>query len=301
VPEPFEDIEDLYLPYAEDLALIPSIEPVSDHDMDDLACTVTRASPNRNIGAQLELMDDEHDIQEAADVTTQSIGTEERTVIQPPIAPAETLQGCTSYWFWRILLLLSAWLHFHFHVPHRACTLLLKILKLIFIALGHIPSKDDNEAPVTLTTTFKRLHLDDTFNIHPTCPSCHRLYSPELAKPPKPKPSDEPKSSPVCDHCKIPLFKFWDPKGAAKNIPYLRCPTRPVSEQLSRLLNRPGVEEACDAWRSQETRPGYKSTIMDGNIWKTLPGADKKPFFDNDPNRESANELRLGILLGFDG
>jgi hypothetical protein len=41
--------------------------------------------------------------------------------------------------------------------------------------------------------------------------------------------------------------------------------------------------------------------IMDGKIWKTIAGCDGKPFFDNRPDQEHSDELRIGVTLGFDG
>lgn len=44
-----------------------------------------------------------------------------------------------------------------------------------------------------------------------------------------------------------------------------------------------------------------KKCIQDGNVWKALRGHDGELFFDNGPSRKDADELRLGITIGFDG
>jgi len=206
--------------------------------------------------------------------TLQQIGTGE-AVLFAPSPPAAVLQESASHWFWRIILVLTAWLNLHYHLPHHACILLLKVLRVIFLSLGQL-TLDDN-VPVTLTTTFRHLNLNDEFSISPTCSKCHRVY-----------PSDSPASL-KCLQCDIPLFKFWGadagtPFRKTSATPILQCPRRLISEQLPRILNRVGIEQACEAWRSEIPKPGAKTTIMDGKIWQMLPGADGKLFFDNSPD-----------------
>ena len=59
--------------------------------------------------------------------------------------------------------------------------------------------------------------------------------------------------------------------------------------------------KTCDAWRDESPHPGMKTRLQDGQVWRTVPGPDGVPFFDNTPDRPNADELRIGILLGFDG
>ena len=212
-------------------------------------------------------------------------------ILYAPPLPAEILQESAMHWFWRIIPLLTAWLHLHYHLLHRTCILLLKVLQVLFLGLGHL--KPDDEAPVTLTTTFRRLNLNDEFEICPTCPTCHRIY-----------PSDSP-SSLKCSDCDIPLFKSWagstDSSSQKTAAPILQCPRRLISEQLAWVLNCAGIEEACEDWRAQIPKPGVKMSIMDGKIWRTICGHDGKPFFNNNPDRDDCNELQIGVTLGFDG
>jgi hypothetical protein len=176
-------------------------------------------------------------------------------ILVAPPSPREVLRDSATHWFWRIIIVLTAWLNLHYHLPHRACILLLKVLHLIFIALGNL--KVDDKVPVTLTTTFKTLQLNELFQIWPTCPQCHQLYA-----------TDSPHTL-RCSTCDIPLFKFID--GTAKRhkkkaIPVAQCPRLPISSQLPRILNRVGVEEACDAWRNRPVTAGVKQSMMDGKI-----------------------------------
>jgi hypothetical protein len=224
-----------------------------------------------------------------------STHSQPETVLEPPLSATETFQQASGFWFWRIILVLTAWLNLHYHVPHHACILLLKVLRVIFIALGQLGCND--EAPVTLTMTFRHLRFDDQFKIYPTCPQCHQIF-----------PLDSPDTL-QCDKCSNALFKFWnvidknDSDGATntkmQSKPILQTPLQLIS-QPARLLNRYGVEVLCNEWCHREIKPGYMTYIMDGEIWKTLKGHDGKLFFDNSDDRDNSEELRLGITLGFD-
>ncbi|KAK6988426.1 hypothetical protein R3P38DRAFT_3229026 [Favolaschia claudopus] len=91
------------------------------------------------------------DIPTNTSIVDPSISTtaESEAIARPRESEAEE----SPFWFWQIILFLTAWLHLHYHLPHRACALLLKILRNIFITLRHIPS--DNNVPITLATAFK--------------------------------------------------------------------------------------------------------------------------------------------------
>ena len=99
---------------------------------------------------------------------------EPELIYEAPEPAADVLASSSPHWFRRIVILLTTYLHLHFHLPHRACILLLKVLRIIFIASCMIEAND--RVPVTLTTTFNRLNLQDTFKIHPVCPDCGRVF-----------------------------------------------------------------------------------------------------------------------------
>lgn len=122
------------------------------------------------------------------------------------LAPRDSLAEESPFWFWQLILITTAWLHLHFHTPHRACTLLLKILRHIFVCLALIRAQDN--VPVTLTTTFKRLGLNEDFEIRAICPQCRRAY-------PETSPADL-----LCSHCSIPLFNT-PPSPTSEAIPLL--------------------------------------------------------------------------------
>ena len=63
------------------------------------------------------------------------------------------------------------------------------------------------------------------------------------------------------------------------------------------------MEDALDEWRERTRDPDVLEDIMDGRVWITLPSPslNGRPFFDNDHDREDADELRIGVTLGFDG
>ncbi len=227
-------------------------------------------------------------------------GTKFRFEPQDPPPPAlDTIAACDPHPFWQIVLLMVACVNLRFHLPHRACNLILQVLKVIFTHLklfneGHKPA-------VTLNTTFSHLGLRDApFDILPMCATCHRIF-----------PADTIPDS-ECSHCEIPLFKSvriavsnfdgnTEEVASMSTTPILKVPFRAISCQLAEFLNRKGIEDACDEWRTKTRTFGVLTDIMDGEKWKTVEGPDGRPFFDNNPNRESKDELRIAVTLGFDG
>ncbi|KLO05018.1 hypothetical protein SCHPADRAFT_896602 [Schizopora paradoxa] len=217
----------------------------------------------------------------------------------PPPPALETLASCDPHPFWQIILLMVACLNLRFHLPHRACSLILQVLKVVFISLGLF--KQGHKPATTLNTTFAHLGLrDEPFDIFPMCTDCHRIFPADTS----------PETN--CSHCEIPLFQpirvlesnfdgVLEHDTGVSSDPKLKCPIRALSSQLAEFVNAHGNEDACDAWRSKLPTPGVLADITDGEKWKTIAGPDGKPFFDNDPHRESKDELCLAVTLGFDG
>ncbi|KAG1875919.1 hypothetical protein C8R48DRAFT_669170 [Suillus tomentosus] len=210
-------------------------------------------------------------------------------LLEPPLPPDVILDGASQHWFWKIILILVAWLNLRYHLPHRAANLLLKVTASIFYGLGVFALKE--KPAQTLNTAFAHLALADYFEVHPMCPTCMRVF-------PHNSPSDA-----VCTHCSTPLFHETRPQDIPTKSssvtkpsrstmkPKLRCPQNPLSNGILRLLSQDGIELQLDAWRSQPTTPGKRSSIQDdGNL-----------FFDNTTEHQDADELRIGITLGFDG
>lgn len=213
---------------------------------------------------------------------------------EPPESAAQTLAGTSPFWFWQIIILLSAWLHLHYHLPHAACNLMLRVLRMLFVVFGAL--KRDDYVPVTLKTNLKRLGLVDQFRVRPTCPQCRRMY-----------PSDSAADL-MCSACNTPLFGSADDSSQpsrtlpeSKRKPLLVTPTRLISDQLAGFLNQPGMEDEIDAWRTRPHTRGKLDSIQDGRIWSTIPGHDGRPFFENGEDRPDPDELRIGITMNYDG
>lgn len=85
----------------------------------------------------------------------------------------------------------------------------------------------------------------------------------------------------LCTACSDPLLEISEAKGKKTRKARLRLSFKLTSQHLPALLNRPGMEDALDAWRFRQVKVGELNMIMDGEVWKTIHGADKKPFFDN--------------------
>ena len=210
----------------------------------------------------------------------------------PPLPACEAVHASSDSWLWRTIILFVTWAHVSFHVPVRVLEVLLKVQKAINKKLGHLDGIED--APVTVKTAFKSLGLVDNFIVFAMCTSCRRIFERE-----------DLGENLDCTHCNNALFtesgRQKKGKDASQNLrPCLQFPFRPLSSQLSELLNREGIEDALDSWRARESDEVLRD-IMDGKVWKELKGHNGKPFFNNDKNREDKDELRIGITLGFDG
>ena len=211
-------------------------------------------------------------------------------VPEPPLPATEVLAASSDSWVWRIMLLFTSWAHVAYHVPVKVLEVLLKILQGIFITLESIA--EAAEAPTSLKTSFKWLGLEDTFQVLPMCILCRRIFN-----------DDDLTANSVCTYCDKPLFKEVIKRGGKnRHVPILQFPFRSLSSQLPEFLNREGVEDALDAWRSRSrSADGTLRDIMDGQVWQELKDPDGNLFFNNDPRREDKDELRIGITLGFDG
>ncbi|KAI9060901.1 hypothetical protein FKP32DRAFT_1577145 [Trametes sanguinea] len=211
-----------------------------------------------------------------------------------PTAPAHhaTYTNAHPVWFVRLILLLVAFLHTHHHVTFRAADLLLFTLRAIFVTLKLIEPHDP--MPQTLTTTLRRLDLQDRFYILVECPTCRRLYRPDLndvlAK---------------CYLCKTSLFT--DPsrilllrvlnRPPPTPIPKTVSPVRLLSAVLAYLLGQAGMETYWDAWKTRTAPPpGEFRSIEDGRRWQLLRGPDGRPFF----GPQCLDELRIPVIFHVD-
>ncbi|THH06304.1 hypothetical protein EW145_g4181 [Phellinidium pouzarii] len=219
-------------------------------------------------------------------------------VPEPPPPPCDVFSSDGPSAFWQIFLLLVAYLNLRFHLPHRACNLILSVLRTVFLHLGLL-SKTDQTA-LTLRTVFNSLGLQDPFIVLPMCLTCRRIF-----------PMDSPLDL-CCDNCNLALFKSKaclqemftgseEKDEEQTNIPHLRFPFHSLSMQLPEFLNREGIEDALDSWRAIEHTQGEMRDIMDGRVWKTLKAADSSLFFDNSLDRSNPDELHIGVTLHFDG
>ncbi|KAJ7114428.1 hypothetical protein C8R44DRAFT_929268 [Mycena epipterygia] len=221
--------------------------------------------------------------------------------ISTPLERRHSLAEESPFWFWQLILITTAWLHLHYHTPHLACGLLLKILRNIFLCLGLV--KNEDKIPITLTTTFKRLGLNEHFEIRAICPQCRRAY-----------PGDSPADL-LCTHCHVPLFDgppaptsvpvsllaSTRRKTPPKARPVLQSPYLLPSTQLVEFLNREGNELNCESYLTRTPIPGKMQDIQDGEVCQSLKGPDGRKFFETGPDRPDPDELRIGLCFGEDG
>lgn len=211
--------------------------------------------------------------------------------IHVPSSAEQRVADASNVWYWNIILLLCAWLHLRHFTTHSAVNLILGVLRLVFVALGVL--SPTVQVPLTLKTAFKCLDLDGNIPIIPVRPSCLWTHHGELAP------------DATCTRCDAKLF-IDNPTQSANNPqpakPKLQAPYILPSQLLVQLINStPTMEADLDKWRSRTYKPGQLTCIQDGEVWRTLPDSNGGLFFDNDPDRASASELRIGVTCGFDG
>jgi hypothetical protein len=85
--------------------------------------------------------------------------------------------------------------------------------------------------------------------------------------------------------------------------PIIKYPYTPLSDQITSLLQLPGVEALLDEWRFKPRVPGEYGDIFDGAVCRSkLKAPDGSLFFSNLPNKKNGpnGELRIGVNLGID-
>ncbi|GBE84457.1 hypothetical protein SCP_0604360 [Sparassis crispa] len=198
-------------------------------------------------------------------------------------------------WFVRAILMVVGILHTKYHVTFRASSLILYAIRAIFIAL-RLLNKDDS-MPATLTTLLKRLDLKDRFHVLPVCKACKSLFEPTInRKSACPKCGE--KLFPPSEHAAVRELRRLLGRDPPKPPPILAAPYAPLSAEIADFLSHPGMDKEVVAWETEPSLPGRYSRIMDGDVWKTLPGPDKKPFFSKDESR--LPEIRIGVSMSLD-
>lgn len=218
------------------------------------------------------------------------------STLQPLRSPLATFIKCHSVWYARLVILLVAFLHCRHHVSFRACTLILKVVGLLFVALGALSTTD--EFPRSMPIVIHRSALTDGFQVRPTCPQCHQLG---LA-------STDPTQK--CSACQTPLFKSLPPttfewmggkKSSRRSPPVLATPIRPLSSLLEDFFSRDDMETKVDEWRNRPPpKQGELRDMPDGAFWNEVKAADDTLFFDKSRTNLEPGEIRLGVTMSLD-
>ncbi|KAF8155108.1 hypothetical protein K438DRAFT_2026517 [Mycena galopus ATCC 62051] len=152
------------------------------------------------------------------------------------------------------------WLHSQFHLPFRACNVLLAIFALALQAGGapiHPPIR------TTLPTVIAQLGAEPSIQILPVCPGCLEVF-----------PLSTPTTA-LCSRCSHPLFPPQIPTPSQKRNntapanprPYLQFPTKSLAEQLATLLSVEGLEDEIERSldKAKARTFGMYKNIFDGN------------------------------------
>ncbi|KAK6987671.1 hypothetical protein R3P38DRAFT_2574601 [Favolaschia claudopus] len=237
-------------------------------------------------------------------------------LIQPARAPTHVLSPesqailrmAAKYhpiWYIRAVMYLVGILHTEHHVSFAACDLVLRSVRFLF---EHAADKSLLASPTpmsqTLTNVLSKLDLRDGFSVHPTCYSCHKIFSPDTG------------TDVYCEDCEEPLFDTVDdaageedqppvnpipplipPPKVQTPKPILVCPIQLPSRALVDFFKIPGMFRAVNSWKTRVQVPGEMRCMQDGAVWDEMRGADGQRFFYG-PSAE--DEIRLGVTLSLD-
>ena len=93
--------------------------------------------------------------------------------------------------------------------------------------------------------------------------------------------------------CSFPLLKnVKTPSGKLRSIPSKIFCYRSIIEAIETFVNRPGMLETFNHWRSRKIPAGVLADIYDGVVWKSFLGVDGEPFF--------SSQYCLGLLINID-
>ncbi|OCH84788.1 hypothetical protein OBBRIDRAFT_798774 [Obba rivulosa] len=177
-----------------------------------------------------------------------------------------------------LIYILVFWLHLQWHLSFRACNALLTVLAIILQMLRtvlHPPMA------TSLPGVISALHAELKFQTLPVCPLCFCVF-----------PATLPDSA-LCTHCNISLFVTETTPAeqrqgrATRRVrkPLLRFPFKSLQEQLSDMLQVPGMEDLCDQWHQKARQPGELVT------------PDSSRFFGPTAPSPTPPELRIGVSL----
>ena len=94
-------------------------------------------------------------------------------------------------------------------------------------------------------------------------------------------------------HCGSKLVnKVILKNGATKFYPLKVYCWKSVISQLESILQRTGIPELCEQWRTREVNDNVLSDVYDGDVWKTFKWKDGSHFF--------SMERRYGLMLNVD-
>ncbi|TFK48342.1 hypothetical protein OE88DRAFT_1635123 [Heliocybe sulcata] len=252
-----------------------------------------------NLAAQLEHEQDDS-LSESSSGQRLLPDTISRADVKPLPAralPRNAYMDSHSHWFVRLVLLLVIHLQTVHHVTFRACAIILYTLRLIFICMGAL--SDDDPMPVTYQKVIRDFGLEDRFSIHPACPDCHCLFSPDL-------PADA-----RCPGCDTALFMtshrgilrcLWDKaqrRTAPKPPPAKAVPIATLSTLLADFLEDNEIETACEQWLDHTHERGKYRNRLDGEVARTVKDENGKLFFSRDSHTE-ADELRIPVDFSAD-
>jgi hypothetical protein len=145
--------------------------------------------------------------------------------------------------------------------------------------------------PILFRTVLKKLDLDDRFEIHPICGTCHKLFDSGIDK------SFSCCGQPIFSHPNESYIDQILGRPPPPPTPVMAAPVQLLSSALPEFLNQGMNEKSCEFWKRDKGKLGKKTEIWHGNVWSSIKGQDDRPFFDA---QSMLDELCLGVTLSLD-
>ncbi|EUC67074.1 transposase family Tnp2 protein [Rhizoctonia solani AG-3 Rhs1AP] len=197
----------------------------------------------------------------------------------------------------KAVMILAAIIHCTMGVSRDNCTLILKSIRAILkIALRtHNPQIEElpliDNIPITLPTVIHHLGLEEQLDTYVACPTCHTLYREGDCN------TEIPDTCSMVDLdgriCGAWLYAHRHRGNRAWQQPYRRFSHLTLESWLTRLLNRPGIEDMIES--TAPTLQAQCTDVWGATYMSTFPKPGEPSFFD-----APQEELRLAFLVYHD-
>ncbi|KAL9964950.1 hypothetical protein ACROYT_G028667 [Oculina patagonica] len=212
-----------------------------------------------------------------------------------PLPPMTSQQHTRIILTWLVYFVL-VW-QYKNYVSDSAIEQVLKFVRQLLFCIGQL-IKDHTDLclvlatnlPTTLYSARKMLKIDrDNFIQYVVCPKCTKLYHLDDIV----VNDGRQTFARTCEHVAFPRSRRPRTCGSqlARKVVVRNCGVKfyaiktycykSISDSLESLLKRPGMEEACERWRTRGVKEDLYADVYDGKIWKQFGNwKGNKPFLN---------------------